>query len=132
MSHELSVKSRGAYLHITVTGDNTSEDVRQYLAEVHEACVNHNCAYVLIEENLQGRSLETLELFQVIAKAAQPSPAVRCVAYIDLNPEHDAKRMKFAETVASNRGMMVKVFTDMAEAEKWLSRYVSAADSESF
>jgi hypothetical protein len=128
MAHELSVTRKGAYLHVTVTGDNTPEDVQQYLAKVQATCVQHNCPYVLIEENLQGPSLQTLELFQVIAKAAQPSPAVRCVAYIDVNPEHDANRMKFAEAVASNRGMMVKIFADLPEAEEWLARYAAAAD----
>jgi hypothetical protein len=130
MSHELSVKRPGGYLHITVTGDNTPEDVQQYLLEVHESCVKHSCPYVLIEENLQGHSLETLEIFRVIAKAAQPSSAVRCIAYVDVNPEHDADRMKFAETVANNRAMMVKIFTDLSEAEKWLSQYAAAADGE--
>lgn len=127
MSHALTVSRKEGYLHVIVTGDNTAEDVQQYLLGVRDACEKQACPYVLIEENLQGPSLATLELFQVIAGAAQPSPAVRCIAYIDANPQHDAERMKFAETVASNRGMLVKMFSSVPEAEKWLAQYASAS-----
>jgi hypothetical protein len=35
--------------------------------------------------------------------------------------------MRFAETVAVNRGMPVRVFVSVAEAEKWLLSEVSGA-----
>jgi hypothetical protein len=45
---------------------------------------------------------------------------VRRVAYVDLNPEHSAANMEFAKTVAGNRGLDVRVFATVAEAEAWL------------
>jgi hypothetical protein len=127
MSHVLTVSRKRNYLHVIVTGDNTATDIQQYLTEVRDACEQQSCPYVLIEENLAGPSLGTLDLFHVIANAAPPSPAVRCIAYIDVNPEHDAERMKFAETVASNRGMLVKVFSSMPDAEAWIAQFAAAS-----
>jgi hypothetical protein len=47
-------------------------------------------------------------------------PAILRIAYVDTNPEHDPKTMKFAETVATNRGVNVRVFSGLEDAEKWL------------
>jgi len=125
MSHVLSVRREGKYLHITVTGDNTVQDVQRYLTEVREACAEHKCPSVLIEENLRGKSIGTLDIFNVISKLAQPSAVVRCIAYVDVNPEHDAKRMDFAETVAINRGIGIRIFPDIPAARMWIAQYSS-------
>lgn len=130
MSHALKVIRKDNYLHVTVTGDNTPDDVLGYLGEVRNACIEHSCPSVLIEENLRGPSMETLELFLIVAKAAQPSPSVRRIAYVDVNPEHDLDRMKFAETVAVNRGMQVRVFASIPDAEQWLTHKATDAESK--
>ena len=43
------------------------------------------------------------------------------IAYVDTNPEHDASLMSFAETVALNRGIGMRLFATVAEAETWLA-----------
>ncbi len=43
----------------------------------------------------------------------------RAMAYVDVNA--DGELMKFAETIANNRGLPMTVFASVAEAEKWLS-----------
>ena len=43
----------------------------------------------------------------------------RNVAYVDVNSAGDL--MKFAETVANNRGVPMTVFNTVAEAEQWLA-----------
>jgi hypothetical protein len=40
------------------------------------------------------------------------------IAYVDVNAEGDL--MKFAETVAVNRSLPVRVFSTVGEAERWL------------
>ena len=125
MSHALSIQQQGTYLHIKVTGDNNPQDILEYLAEVRTACREKKYPYVLLEENLTGPGLDTVVLYDVISRASLPSPDVRCMAYVDINPEHDITRLKFGETVASNRGMTVKVFANLAEAEIWLNTFIS-------
>jgi len=46
----------------------------------------------------------------------------QAVAYVDVNAEGDL--MKFAETVASNRGLPMMVFATVPEAESWISSKV--------
>ena len=121
MSYVLSVENKGAYLHITVTGDNTPENVANYLSEVRDKCVEHQCSHVLIEENLRGPSLGTGIIYKIVTEAGnQVWPVVRRIAYIDVNPKHNTGAMQFAETVAVNRAVNVRLFSSVVDAEKWL------------
>jgi hypothetical protein len=43
---------------------------------------------------------------------------LRAIAYVDVNADGDL--MQFAETVAVNRMLPVAVFSNVADAEKWL------------
>lgn len=118
----MTVEPEPNYLHITVRGKNSPANVRDYLSEVREKCVEHRCFNVLIEENLEGPGLRTFAIFDVIKKASKKvHPLSLHIAYIDVNPEHDSKQLKFAENVAVNRGVDVRVFTDIAEATNWLT-----------
>jgi hypothetical protein len=42
------------------------------------------------------------------------------IAYIDINPDHSPGIIDLGETVAHDRGVNIRVFTDMAEASSWL------------
>jgi hypothetical protein len=42
----------------------------------------------------------------------------QAIAYVDVNAGGDM--MKFAENVALNRGIPVRLFATVAEAEKWI------------
>ena len=122
MAHETRIEHRGAYLYAAVSGDNTPKDVQEYVSEVRTACEAHGCSRVLIEENLRGPSLRTMDIFDIVLRGTQRSaPAVTTIAYLDVNPEHRMADLKFAENVASNRGLNIRVFADKAEAEQWLS-----------
>jgi hypothetical protein len=121
MSHELKVIPKEGYLHVTVHGINSAETVLSYLSEVRDACLRDGSAKVPIEENLQGPGLGMGNVFEVITKAsANVWPALLRIAFVDMNPGHDPKAMGFAETVASNRGVSVRVFGDLGEARQWL------------
>ena len=122
MSHVLRVNPRGAYLHAVATGDNTLQDVQEYMSEVREACLAHGCPRVLIEDNLRGPGLGTMAIYDIVTSGSEnATSAVSMIAYMDINPEHATGDMKFAETLAVNRGLNVRVFTDRQEAESWLS-----------
>ncbi len=53
--------------------------------------------------------------------AVRPGLIVEQVAYVDTNPEHDSTLLDFIETVAVNRGVRVRVFGTVSEAETWLA-----------
>ena len=60
-----------------------------------------------------------MDVFQIVADESGRSQGFfKAVAYVDVNAEGDS--MKFAETVAVNRGLPVRVFTSVGDAEQWL------------
>ena len=75
---------------------------------------------MLIEENLTGRRLETWDVYQVASDSSARARHLRAVAFVDVNASGDL--MKFAETVANNRGAPINVFATVAEAESGGSR----------
>lgn len=121
MPLNVRVEPRAGYLHVSVSGENTRENVAAYLEAVRAAGEASNCRRVLIEENLEGPSLGVAEMYGVIASAVSAARiSFEAVGYVDVNPGHDAGRLKFAETVAVNRSLRVRIFPSAAEAARWL------------
>ncbi len=123
MSYQLAITEKPGYLHCIVTGRNSVENVAAYLQELARECEARNCFRVLIEEHLVGRRLETWDVYQVVTEGgARNLGRFRAVAYVDVNADGDL--MKFAETVASNRGLPMTVFATVPDAESWISSKV--------
>jgi hypothetical protein len=119
MSYQLTVVEKPGYLHCIVTGKNSMENVAAYLQEVARECEARKCFRVLVEEHLVGRRLETWDVYQLVSEgSARNLGKFEAVAFVDVNAEGEL--MKFAETVASNRGLPVTVFATIPEAENWL------------
>lgn len=120
MSYQLKIIEKPTYLHAVVTGVNTLENVMGYLKDLLRECESRQCHNVLIEEQLSGRRLETWDVYQIASDSSTQARGVfRNVAYVDVNSAGDL--MKFAETVANNRGVPMTVFNTVAEAEQWLA-----------
>ena len=119
MSYTLTIVQKSAYIHAIVTGSNNLENVRHYLAEIGRECAARNCQRALIEERLEGPRLDTTSVFRAAADGSSAAHGqFRAIAYVDVYAEGDL--MKFAETVALNRGLPVRVFATVPDAEKWL------------
>ena len=118
MTCKVSITKKHGYLHARVTGQNSLDNVRQYLQEVIQACTDSQSCRVLIEEQLDGPRLNTFDVFKVASQSGDAAGTLKAVAYVDVNAQGDL--MKFMETVAVNRGMLVKVFPVVDEAERWL------------
>ena len=119
MSYTLTITQKPAYLHVTVTGMNSKENVARYLEEIQRECVVRGCFRVLIEERLEGPRLGMMDVFQIVTEGiGRARGNVHAIAYVDVNAEGDL--MKFAETVAVNRFLSVKVFSSVSDAEDWL------------
>lgn len=122
MSYTLEATPRPGYLHVRVTGVNTPQAAAAYLREMLMVCADHHCDVVLMEENLSGPQLDVMEIFQLASATAENARAViRQVAYVDINPDHSLGLMHFARDVAAQRGMNVRVFATVREAEQWLT-----------
>src|SRR5262245_21582990 len=119
MTYKLTIDAKPTYLHAIVTGQNSRENVERYVEDVIRECIARNCFRVLIEERLEGPRKETTDVFHLVSEGSdRVHRLLRAIAYVDVNGEGNL--MKFAETVAVNRGVPLAVFSTVVEAENWL------------
>jgi len=121
MAYRLKFTEKEGYSHIQVTGENCFETVKNYLAEINRECRQRGVTHILVEEFLHGESLSIFDVFQIASQgSSQAASFFRKIAYVDRNAEHSGMKMEFAETVASNRGLNVRMFSNTMDAEDWL------------
>jgi hypothetical protein len=121
MAYKLTLDQNPNYLHAVITGRNSKENVARYLEEILRECMSRGCSRVLIEERLEGPRLGTLDVFQIAVEGSDKALGkLRAIAYVDVNAKGGL--MKFAETVAVNRGLPITVFATVSAAKNWLLR----------
>ena len=109
-------------------GSNSADVVSQYMRDVLHECQKEECFRVLIDERLEGERLNAGDVFEVASEGAMNALGVfQAVAYVD---ERMGVMADFAETVAINRGMPVKVFRSVVDAERWLVDQVEGSDEQ--
>jgi hypothetical protein len=119
MSYKLTINQEPAYLHVIVTGQNSRENTLGYLAETLREGKARNCSRVLVEERLEGPSLNTADAFLIVSEASSKTVGVfTAIAYVNVNGDRDL--MHFVETLSVNRMLPVVVFPTVAKARKWL------------
>ena len=119
MTYSLTVAEHPTYLHTTVTGESTAENALRFLRESHEACMARGISSVLLEMNLQGSSIDTGSIYSVISQRSDTGKQLRKIAYVDTS-SHGMAKARFAETVAVNRGVNVRLFKTVPDAKRWL------------
>ena len=121
MSFKLTTEGRGNYLYCHVTGTNSPETVVDYMTEIHQACDQHDCYRILIEENLDGPRFDEIDIFALISLNRPDAIGIfEAIAYVDAQQDFDV--VKFAETVAVNRGIPIAVFRNVDDADSWLNQ----------
>ena len=126
MTYQLKIEQREDFLHCVVTGANTVNNVTAYMQEVMQASAARRCPRVLIEERLDGPRLGTMDVFNMVSSGAKRFHGLlEALAFVDVNA--DAGVMRFAEDVAVNRGIPVKVFRNVEGAERWLRQQPRSA-----
>ena len=119
MAFQVRIEERPTYRHGLVTGDNSPDSVSGYMETVLRECTARQCFRVLIEERLAGPRLGTLQVFGLVSRGSERFRGVlQAMAYVDVNATGDL--MGFAENVAVNRAVPVRVFASVAAAEEWL------------
>lgn len=120
MSYHLILEDRSTYLHARAIGERTSENARRFLEEVYVACVKGGHTAVLLEMAFSGGSLPAASVFGILSQRAPEGANLRKVAYVQTEID-DPEMPRFAEAVARNRGVNVRLFNSVADAERWLS-----------
>lgn len=106
-----------------MSGENSALNLRRYLREVYEASARIGVPSILIEEDLSGPILNSLEVYRVVSEAsAETSPIIMQIAYVDVNPEHASSNVDLGVAVARDRGVNMRSFRCLSDAEEWLAR----------
>ena len=126
MSMILETRVETGFLYVGARGEFSLAEAKRTFLEMLEAVAQHKVRKVLFDGRELTGEPATMERFYYGAFAAQAvgsfadhgvSPATR-FAYVLREPVLDPER--FGETVAVNRGMLVKAFDHLEDALKWL------------
>jgi hypothetical protein len=120
MSYQLTVEERPTYLYAKVVGQRTRENALRFLEEAYSACVKSGRSAALLEMQLSGPSLNTGSIYDIVTQRAADGRKLRKIAYVQ-SVTDDPAMPYFAETVAMNRGVNVRLFQSVAAADEWLS-----------
>jgi hypothetical protein len=120
MAIAYTITSGGDTLYVKTHGcDDNVEEVVQYGMAIIQAAQASGCRHVLCDELELTYQLGTLDTFTAAKTISEYAPRVGRVAIV-CKPQHFSDA-EFWETVAVNRGLMVRVFPARAEAEAWLA-----------
>ena len=125
MGLDLHVEQKSDYLLITVSGGLDLESAKEASQRSLKLLESHKQSKALVDCRNVAGPLSTIErydyatfLADLHARYALEHGAPLRVAYVGNEPLIDPGR--FGETVAVNRGALMKVTTDIGEARAWL------------
>ena len=128
MSYQIEFEQCDGFIHARVTGENSISNVQAYLYDIVQVSRERDCYRFLIEEQLQGPRLDVDQIFSIASEGAMGGLGMfHAIAFVDPKMGEMAY---FAETVAMNRGMPVRVFQDVEEAKAWLAGQAEGADEQ--
>jgi hypothetical protein len=110
----------GDVLYVKATGqDDDLESVQRYGQALIAEAMAAGCRDVLVDETELVYSLGVLDTYELARFLSESAPLLARVAIVYKSEQHaDAA---FWETVAVNRGLMVRIFPSVAEAETWMA-----------
>jgi hypothetical protein len=126
MSLAFKIENQTGYLLMIYEGFYQSSLAGEFTDQILETCKNHQPSKLLIDLRKVEGGMSTMDRFNLSVLAATKYFGAKltgkipsCVyAIVGNHPLVDPRR--FEETVATNRGVDVKVFTEMKEALAWL------------
>lgn len=108
------------FLKVISSGkDENLEEVKEYGIKVLKKAILTDSKKVLIDERELEHNLSTFDTFESAKFITENTPKFAKVALVCNHK--NLPDAKFWETVSFNRGLTVKVFTDIQEAEVWLN-----------
>lgn len=121
MHYEMELAEGEGYVIATLWGTRTPEAIIDATPKVVQYCRERSIFRILVDVREMAGRLDTLETYDVAGRQLPSQAGVRQLiqtALLDLTD--NLERIHFFETVATNRGMMFKVFDDRDEALRWL------------
>jgi hypothetical protein len=119
MSISYKTQVEGDLLRVVASGqDESVEEVTAYGMAVLQEILENNVRRVLSDERHLVYSLDVFDSFEAARTLAEAAPKVLRIAIV-CRPQ-DLVDGEFYATVGYNRGVQVRMFTDIDAAEKWV------------
>lgn len=119
MAINYTFENEAKLLKVKASGkDDTVEQVIEYGMAVLNAAISLECIKVLCDETELQYSIGTFDTYESARIISQNAPNIAQVAIV-CNPLQ-IEDADFWSTVASNRGLHVRVFKTIDEANSWL------------
>ena len=119
MAIHYEIQADGDLLKVKASGmDENLAEVTAYGAAIIQAAQQHNTRRILCDETDLIYKLNVIDNFEAARFIAERVPCVVKVAIV-CKPDSFSDA-QFWETVAVNRGLLVKMFKDPTEANAWL------------
>ena len=113
-----SIDARSEYLHCTVVGRESADDMREFLHAVQAACVQHGCPNVLmcVRNSRAIFKPDDYGLSSYVPGLLTPNCRI---AMVGDTPELQVAH-EYIELVARQKGIDARAFRDEAAALVWL------------
>jgi hypothetical protein len=115
--YSIEMEDRGEYLWVLVGGLKLTAAISaQYWNEIALRCFQTECMKIMIEKNFV-ESVSPEEMVKMADYLGQILPT-RKIAFLDRRGHENINQL--GKKLARNRDVMMQVFDDPAQAEKWL------------
>lgn len=119
MAISFQIKSEERFLKVVAKGkDDDLNQVLDYSNAVIEAAIQNNSKKILCDERELEYSISITDTYQLAEAASLYASSLSKIAIV-CDPKYLVDG-KFYETVASNRGLFVRVTANFEEAVDWL------------
>ncbi len=122
-NYGLEISQNRDYLHVKLSGTLSLAAGRRAVEVTEEACRRKRCTHVLFDQTAATGELPLSDRFEIGVYAARKLPSSARIAV--LAKEDQIRPHRFFESVARNRDMDLRLFSDREEALQWLKMYSS-------
>ncbi|MDO8899411.1 MAG: hypothetical protein Q7V19_17290, partial [Bacteroidales bacterium] len=121
MAINVEFKQENNLLRVTAKGiDESLEHVKEYGLKVLNELNSFHCTRVLCNELDLKYSIPTFDIYEYAKFLSENAPRIGKAAVVCSS--EGISDARFWETVSVNRGLTVKVFNEINEAEAWLAK----------
>ncbi len=118
MSHAIEFLKDAEYVSVALTGEVTRNDLESARNKTNLALTSNSCNRILVDATRINLSLSDMENFEFTSEHRSRFPLGVRIALVG-RPDQ-SENLRFAETVAQNRGVIMNLFLDRAQALNWL------------
>jgi len=118
MAHAIEFVKDAKYVNVTLTGDVTRNDLENARNKTRLTLTASNCRRILVDATCSNPKLSDLENYEFTSEHESHFPRGVRIALVVRSDQ--LENLRFAETVAQNRGVRMVLFSDRIQALNWL------------